>query len=117
MSADERVAIVTGASSGIGRATAIELAARGYRLSLSGRNEEALAAVVDECKRAGASRVLTTLGDLREAAVSKSLVERTLAELGRVDTLVNAAGILKSAPVVEAALRDYDAIFDVNVRR
>jgi short-subunit dehydrogenase len=84
---------------------------------LSGRNEENLLEVSQECQKAGAPKIETTIGDLRESSVAKELVEHTVKQLRKIDVLVNAAGILLSGTVLETSLIDYDKVFDVNVRR
>jgi len=110
------VAIVTGASSGIGRAAAVEFAKHGYHLSLSGRNEQELHSTLKECEKNGSPKITTTLGDLREAPIAKDLVEHTIREFGQIDVLVNAAGVLVNGSVADSSLTDYDRVFDVNVR-
>uniref|UniRef100_A0A1I7RL59 3-oxoacyl-[acyl-carrier-protein] reductase FabG n=1 Tax=Bursaphelenchus xylophilus TaxID=6326 RepID=A0A1I7RL59_BURXY len=116
MPSEVPVVLISGASSGIGRSTALELAKLKWRLSLSGRNEEAMAAVVKECKKTGATDVTTTVGDLRDDEVAKDFVDHTLQTFGRIDSLVNAAGILVNGTVEDSSLTDYDKQFDVNVR-
>ncbi|CAD5206197.1 unnamed protein product [Bursaphelenchus okinawaensis] len=116
MSSETPVILISGASSGIGRAAALEMASLKWRLSLSGRNEEAMAKVVHECRKAGAEDVTTTIGDLRDAAVAKDFVHHTLETFGRIDSLVNAAGILVNGTVEDSSVTDYDKQFDVNVR-
>lgn len=112
------VAAITGASSGIGRATAILFAEKGYQLSLNGRNEEALAETVKECIAKGVPKesIVMTCGDLRHENVAKQLMETTLEKFHRLDTLINAAGILLTGVVAESSLNDYDTLMDVNVR-
>ncbi|KAI6203539.1 hypothetical protein M3Y94_00568900 [Aphelenchoides besseyi] len=110
------VVIITGSSSGIGKATAIKFAKQHYRISLSGRDEDAIAEVVKECEAAGAQGVTTTMGDLRDSSVARDLVEHTIKEFGQLDVLVNSAGILVTGSVEECDMKNYDKVFDVNVR-
>jgi 3-oxoacyl-[acyl-carrier protein] reductase len=107
-----KVAIVTGASRGIGRATALALARRGIRIALAGRDREALLAVEKEIG-AGSIAVPTDVSD--ENAVAK-LVERTSRDLGPVDLLVNNAGTLVRASVVETEAVAWDRVLDVNLK-
>ncbi|KAI6182282.1 Oxidoreductase, short chain dehydrogenase/reductase family protein [Aphelenchoides bicaudatus] len=116
MSKDAAVAIITGASSGIGKAAALEFAKHKYSLSLSGRDEKSLLASLQECEKAGAPKVIVTIGDLREEKNAKELIEHTLKEFGKINCLVNAAGILVNGTVLETSLTEYDKQFDVNVR-
>jgi NAD(P)-dependent dehydrogenase (short-subunit alcohol dehydrogenase family) len=131
MSKNSPVVIVTGSSSGIGKAAAIEFAKHKYSISLSGRDEQNLLSTVQECEKAGATKVIftelfqyilffqviTTIGDLREEKVAKELIEHTIKEFGKINSLVNAAGILVNGTVLETPLTEYDKQFDVNVRR
>jgi len=110
-SAGERVAIVTGASSGIGRATALAYARRGADVVVVARRAELLAALVDEL-RPVAPRSFFLAGDLGERTFAERIVDETAARLGRVDVLVNNAAIparkllyKTSAAEAEAALR------------
>uniref|UniRef100_A0A0N4ZSJ6 3-oxoacyl-[acyl-carrier-protein] reductase FabG-like n=1 Tax=Parastrongyloides trichosuri TaxID=131310 RepID=A0A0N4ZSJ6_PARTI len=115
---DFPVAIITGASSGIGRATAIYFALKKYRLSLCGRNESALSECVKQCVANGLNEknISITVGDLREEEIAKKLVENTINAFDRIDTLINAAGILVNGRVDSTPITEYDRQFDVNVR-
>uniref|UniRef100_A0AAF5PZ42 Oxidoreductase n=2 Tax=Wuchereria bancrofti TaxID=6293 RepID=A0AAF5PZ42_WUCBA len=112
------IAIITGASSGIGKATAEYFAEKGYNLSLNGRNEKALEATVNNCITKGLSKdsILTTMGDLTDEKVVNSLVERTMEKFGRTDSLINAAGILINGKVMDCSMQDYDYLMNVNLR-
>ncbi|VDN27860.1 unnamed protein product [Gongylonema pulchrum] len=112
------IAIITGASSGIGAATAEFFAKKGYILSLSGRNEKALEATAAKCATAGMSRdsVLTTPGDVTEEKVATALVNRTIEKFGLINALVNAAGIIINGKVADCTMADYDRQMNVNLR-
>ncbi|MDX1663893.1 MAG: SDR family oxidoreductase [Candidatus Promineifilaceae bacterium] len=88
----EKVVIVTGASTGIGAALAYQLAAGGAWLALAARNREQLAVVAEACRGRG-GRALVVPTDVSEEAACRALVERTVAEYGGVDCLINNAGI------------------------
>lgn len=94
------VCIITGASSGIGAALATEAAQRGYRLALSGRNEQNLNDVADQCRALGAE-VLTVRADVASEADCRRLIHETISAFGRIDVLINNAGIS-----MRALLRD-----------
>ncbi|XP_066269145.1 uncharacterized protein [Branchiostoma lanceolatum] len=86
----EKVAIITGASSGIGRGTAVEFAQLGAHLALTGRNQEKLQATAKACVEAGTpqDKILLVTGDICDKQVQKNLVEQTVQKFGRVDVLV-----------------------------
>src|SRR5690349_5638751 len=96
--AGDRVALITGASRGIGRAAALALAARGYRLALAARGQAALEAVVREARDAGADAWMLPTDVTDEAAV-RALVAGAKERFGRIDALVNAAGYGRFAPI------------------
>jgi 3-oxoacyl-[acyl-carrier protein] reductase len=109
------VAVITGASSGIGRATALALAERGLRLSLLARSEIALSEVADEAKRRGASDVRYFICDVRDEAAVDAAVKATLDGFGRVDILVNSAGLSLNGEVDGYSLEDWRAVIDTNL--
>ena len=96
-----RVAIITGAGSGIGAETARQLAARGWRVVVNYRSNSAGAeAVVADCKRAGGDAVAVQ-ADVADDEACKALVAATLARFGRIDALMNNAGETKVAPAAD----------------
>ncbi|VDM56530.1 unnamed protein product [Angiostrongylus costaricensis] len=111
------VAIITGASSGIGRAAAVLFARNRYQLSLNGRNESALKEVVKECIQQGITEddVVISFADLAVDNAPKSIVDNTLNKFNRIDSLVNSAGILRSGQVLDSDISVYDELFNVNV--
>lgn len=108
-------ALVTGASSGIGAATAKALAANGAAVALLARRADRLGELKVEIESAGGTAVVVT-ADVTDAEQVTGAVQRTVAELGRLDILVNNAGLMQSAPAAEAPLKDWDAMVDVNVK-
>lgn len=105
-----RAALVTGASAGIGRATAIALAREGAAIVATGRREKELAALVEECRKAG-GEAQWIAGDLDDARFVRSLGEQA----GHVDILINNAGHLVYAPVLEITPEECEAMFRTNV--
>src|SRR6478672_9456221 len=95
---DGTVALVTGASSGIGAATARALAKQGAAVALAARREERLAQLAQDITRDG-GRALVIETDVTEKTQAQAAVARTVAELGRLDILVNAAGVGLVGPV------------------
>ncbi|XP_043241562.1 3-oxoacyl-[acyl-carrier-protein] reductase FabG-like [Amphibalanus amphitrite] len=110
-----KVVLVTGASSGIGAATARLLAARGATLALTGRRADNLQRVAADCEGAG-GRPFTIEAELAREADTAQLVERAVGHHGRLDVLVNCAGILETGSVENTSLAQYDRVMGVNVR-
>lgn len=110
-----KVAIITGASSGIGAATAVLFSKLGAKLVLHGRNEENLKKVVEDCKQ-HATEPLLVLGDVTDTSTNEKLIEQTLNHFGRLDILVNNAGILESGSIENTSLEQYDRHMNINVR-
>jgi NADP-dependent 3-hydroxy acid dehydrogenase YdfG len=106
------VALVTGASSGIGEATAEALARLGARLALVARRGDRLAALGE---RIG-NGALVIEADVSEQEAAANAVERTVAELGRLDTLINNAGVMLLGPIENAPLQEWETMVSVNVR-
>ncbi|WP_135456048.1 SDR family NAD(P)-dependent oxidoreductase [Mycobacterium sp. DL99] len=108
-------ALVTGATSGIGRATAIALAERGAAVAVSGRNAERGEQVVREIEAAG-GRAVFIANDLHDAESARALATEATARLGQVDVLVNNAGVYPFGPTESMTEKDFDSVFDLNVR-
>ena len=108
------VALVTGASSGIGAATASVLAARGAAVALAARRKDRLDALAAGIRdQGGAALVLEC--DITDQEQAAGAVERTVAELGRLDTLINNAGVMLLGPVAGAPLSEWQRMVDLNV--
>lgn len=107
-----KTAIVTGASSGIGEATARLLAGEGCNVVLAARREDRLESLVSEL---GEERTLAVPTDVTDPEECAALVERTVESFGSVDILINNAGLGIYAPLAEADPEDWRKMFDVNV--
>jgi NADP-dependent 3-hydroxy acid dehydrogenase YdfG len=110
----DTVALVTGASSGIGAATATALAGHGAAVALAARRRgqlEELAAAI----RAQGGTALVLECDVTDQEQAASAVEQTVSELGRLDTLVNNAGVMLLGPATEAPLEEWQRMVDLNV--
>lgn len=111
---DNRVVIVTGSSKGIGKELAAMFGARGAKVVVNARTrsqaEESAAEIV---AKGGAA--IVNVGDISKQAGANALIDQTLQTYGRIDALVNNAGVLDYKPIEETA-ETYDAIYDVNVR-
>jgi len=112
---DGRSVIVTGAGSGIGRATALAFAAQGDRVLVADLNEEGAKAVVREIEQAGGTAVAVT-GDLSEQAVVERVTETALESLGGVDVLVNNAGIMdRMSALADVSDAEWERVIRVNL--
>ena len=111
-----KVAIVTGASRGIGRAIAERFAAEGAKVVVNYFSNEAEAGkVVDGIKQGGAEAIAVR-GDVSKSADVKHLVESAVKQFGHVDILVNNAGVMVTKPALEASEEDWDRTIDVNLK-
>jgi NADP-dependent 3-hydroxy acid dehydrogenase YdfG len=112
---DGTVALVTGASSGIGEATALALADEGAAVALVARRRDRIEDVKNRIIATGGN-ALAAEADIADRAQAETAVDRTVAELGRLDTVVNNAGLMRIGPAAEADPSDWDAMLEVNVQ-
>lgn len=111
-----KVAIVTGASSGIGKATAFELARHGARVVVAGLDEGGCVAATDQLVAAGFQAMAVSC-DVTQQAQLEALVQKVLKQWGRIDILVCNAGVAPHAgPLAAASDQEYDSTMDVNLR-
>ncbi len=112
---ENSVALVTGASRGIGFAIARRLAQLGANVAICGRDTARLGAAAVELRRTGA-KITAVPADVTRTPQIRVLVKQTLRELGPIDVLVNNAGIGRFGPVHELAPADWDAVLDTNLK-
>ena len=110
----DRSVLVTGASSGIGRETALLFARLGAKVALVARREALLESVAAEVRSAG-GEALVAPADVGDASAARAAVERVSEAWGRIDLLVNNAGLLRPAPVARIDAADLEAMFRVNL--
>ena len=108
------VALVTGASSGIGAATASALAAQGAAVALAARRKDRLEALAAGIRDQGGSALVLEC-DVTQEQQATDAVARTVTELGRLDTLINNAGVMLLGPVVGAPLSEWQQMVELNV--
>ncbi len=117
MSAVHSVALITGASRGIGRAIAVDLARSGAEIAIVGRDLAALEETADAARAARPdTRVLTLPADVADPAAVEGFVKRTLEEFGRIDVAVANAGQAVDGLIVRAKPADIDTMLDVNLK-
>ena len=116
MKLEGKTALITGGSSGIGEAIALRFAAEGARIAVAGSSDLAKAqGVVDRIDAAG-GQAQAFVGDVRDVSQVKALVAEVKAAFGRIDILVNSAGIFEPTPIGETTEAEYDATMDINVK-
>jgi len=111
---DRTVALVTGASSGIGQATARALAVRGAKLALVARRTDRLEELAGEIADSGGT-ALPIEADVSDREQAVAAVDRAVEELGRLDVLVNNAGVMLLGPVVDAPVEEWEQMVEVNL--
>src|SRR5690606_21596097 len=109
-----KVAIVTGSTSGMGRATAELFAREGAKVVVTGRNEERAKEVVEKIKSEG-NEATYVIVDMVKTEDLKKIVDKTIEEYGTVDILFNNAGMLSTTPIGELSMEEWENVFKVNV--
>ncbi|MBI2882698.1 MAG: 3-oxoacyl-[acyl-carrier-protein] reductase [Candidatus Methylomirabilis oxyfera] len=110
-----KVAVVTGGSRGIGRAIALGLSARGAKVAICARNPEAAQKVVAEMEAAGAEG-MAVAADISREAEAEGLIQAGIKRFGRLDILINNAGITKDGLLIRMKEEDWDMVLDVNLK-
>jgi NADP-dependent 3-hydroxy acid dehydrogenase YdfG len=115
MTLKNTVALVTGSSSGIGAATARRLAAEGAAVALVARRHQQLEELAEAIRRDGGTAIVGQ-ADVTDQRQATDVVERTVAELGRLDTVVNNAGVMLLGPALDAPTEEWDRMIALNVQ-
>ncbi|MGW7487443.1 SDR family oxidoreductase [Streptomyces sp. NPDC054786] len=110
-----KVVAITGASSGIGEATARRLAADGHQVFLGARRTDRLERLVEEITKEGGTAAFGKL-DVTDAAETRAFIDAAVGEYGRIDALVNNAGLMPLSPLEALKTDEWDRMIDVNVR-
>lgn len=110
-----KVVAITGASSGLGEATARHLAAKGASVFLGARREERLAAIVTEIEAAGGQAAAMRVDVTRRAEVD-AFVQAAVSRFGRIDVLVNNAGLMALAPIEKTLIDEWERMIDINIK-
>ncbi|WP_416424583.1 SDR family oxidoreductase [Pseudomonas sp. App30] len=110
-----KVVVITGASSGLGEATARHLAAQGARVVLAARRLERIEAVAQALRASGAE-ALAVATDVTDAVAVKALVDQAVSAFGRIDVMINNAGIMPHSPLERLKIEDWHQTIDVNIK-
>jgi len=116
MSFHSKIVLITGASSGIGAATAIHFSKLGAKLALTGRNIINLQDVADQCEKSCSLKPLVITGDLMNEDDTRYIMESTISHYDGLDVLVNNAGVLETGSIESTSLDQYDRVMNANVR-
>lgn len=112
-----KVVLITGASSGIGAATAVHFSQLGASLSLTGRNTDNLNKVAAQCTvLEDQPKPFLVTGELTNEADTKRILDSTIKHFGKLDVLINNAGILEAGGIENTSVEQYDRLFNINVR-
>ncbi len=114
-SVDDQVVVVSGGSRGIGRAIAQGFAERNAQVVVTGRDEKTLVATADEIST-GKHRTRPLVCDVADSGAIRAAVSHVMEDFGRIDTLVNCAGVNRRKPAIEVSEGDYDFILDINLK-
>lgn len=112
---ENKVVVITGASSGLGEATARHLAARGAAVVLGARRTERLEQIAAEIRQAGGKAEAVAV-DVTDRGQVQGLIDAAVRAFGRVDVLVNNAGLMAIAPLDEGKVEEWDRMIDINVK-
>ena len=111
---DGTVALITGASSGIGEATALDLAARGAKVAIAARRRDRLDDLAGRISAAG-SEALVVEADVTDETVARGAVESTVQRFGRLDTVIANAGVMLLGPIEDAPLEEWQRMVNINI--
>ncbi|MEH7473159.1 oxidoreductase [Priestia megaterium] len=111
----DKVVIITGASSGIGEATAKELASKGAKLVLAARREDRLKKLQEEIQKNG-GQAIYKVTDVASHEQMEELAEYALTEFGKIDVMVNNAGVMPLSPVYQKKINEWDSMIDINIK-
>jgi len=114
-SLQDTVALVTGASSGIGEATALVLAEAGAAVAVAARRKDRLDDLVRRIEQKG-GRAVAFESDVTDRAQAEAVVQNTVTELGRLDTVINNAGVMLLGRIEDAPIEEWDRMVDLNVK-
>lgn len=115
MHIDQKVAVITGASKGIGKATALALARENAKLAICARSADLIKTTAEEIKSLGAE-VIPFAGDIKEIKIIESFLNQTVTQFGRIDILINNAGLGYFKNIADLPIEEWDEMFNINIR-
>lgn len=116
MDFNDKVVLITGASSGLGAATAIHLTKLSAKLALVGRNEKNLKGIALYCEKAKGVKSLTITADVNEDLDAERIIKETIEHYGKLDVLVNNAGVIGMGGIKNSSMEIYDKVMATNMR-
>lgn len=111
-----KVVVITGGSSGLGETTARHLASKGANVVLGARREERLQKITEEINAEGNGKATYITTDVTKKEQVKALVDKAVSEFGKIDVMVNNAGLMAIAPMSETKVDEWDRMIDINVK-
>lgn len=111
-----KVVVITGASSGLGEATARHLASKGAHVVLGARREDRLADIANDINAQGNGKAIYLKTDVTVNEEVKALVDKAVEEFGKMDVIVNNAGLMAIAPLSETKVDEWDRMIDINIK-
>ena len=111
-----KVVVITGGSSGLGETTARHLASKGANVVLGARREERLQKITEEINAEGNGKATYIATDVTKKEQVKALVDKAVSEFGKIDVMVNNAGLMAIAPMSETKVDEWDRMIDINVK-
>lgn len=112
----EKVIVVTGGTKGLGRGSSIGVAQRGAKVVIGGRDKKAGEEIVEEIRKTTNSEATFVQGDLTKVTVCKKLIDIAVSHFGRIDGLINYAGILPLSSITETEESMFDDVFAINIK-
>ncbi|XP_038207470.1 uncharacterized oxidoreductase SERP2049-like [Zerene cesonia] len=112
----DKVVLITGASSGLGAAIAVHMSQLSAKLVLVGRNEKNLKAVAEQCEKSKGIKAHPVIADVAKEADVERIVNETINHFGKLDVLVNNAGVTEVGGIRDTTLAKYDRIMSINIR-
>lgn len=112
----EKVVVITGASSGLGEATARHLASKGANVVLGARREDRLQKITEEINAEGHGKAAYVTTDVTKREDVQALVNKAVSDFGKIDVMVNNAGLMSIAPMFETKVDEWDRMIDINIK-